>query len=124
MALTIAQVSHPNSASTEFPFGPFKARILDITFDSSYDNTNGESLTAASLGWATIEGAFVLADAWSGTATDLTAVIRPVATAGGSSIVFRAFEYNGAAAGLARLQEVADTTDLSTYTMRVCVFGS
>lgn len=124
MALTIAQVSHPNSASTEFPFGPFKARILDVTFDSSYDNANGESLTAASLGWVTIEGAFVLADAWSGTSTDLLSPVRPVATAGGSSVTFRTFEYNGAAAGLARLQEVANTVDLSTYTMRVCVFGS
>lgn len=123
MALTVAAVAHPNSQNTEFSFGPFRARIVDVTFDSSYDNTNGEAMTAASLGWSTIEGAVVLGDAWSGTSTDLTAVVRPVATSGGTSITFRAFEYNGAAAGVARLQEVANATDLSTYTARVLVFG-
>lgn len=124
MAFTITQIANPNSKMTEFPLGPWKVRVMDLTFDNSYDNTNGEVLTAASLGWNTIEGAMVLGEPWSGTTTDFAVVARPVATAGGTSISFRAFRYDGANAGKASLEEVANAVDLSTYTMRVMVMGN
>lgn len=123
MAVTIANVSHPNQDVWEGEFLGQKARVIDVTFDSSYDNTNGEAISAATLGMQSIYGVFVLADGWSGTSTDLLVVTRPVINSTKDSVALRAFQANGGAAGLASLGEVANATDLSAYTVRLCVIG-
>lgn len=56
MGLTISQVTTPNAPFTEFAFGPFRARLVDVTWDSAY-LVGGERLTAASLGWSNVYGA-------------------------------------------------------------------
>jgi hypothetical protein len=124
MAVSIANVAHPNQNVWEGEFLGYKAKVVDVTFDSSYDNTNGEAVTAASLGYQQIYGAIVLADAWSGSTTDLAVLIRPVINTAQTSCALRAFRYDGANAGKASLEEVANAVDLSTYTTRIVFIGS
>ena len=124
MAVTVANVSHPNQNVWEGSFLGMKAKVVDVTFDNSYDNTNGEAVTAAQLGYQQIYGAIVLADAWSGTTTDFVVLIRPVVNSTQTSCALRAFRYDGASAGKAAFEEVGNTFDLSTYTARVVFIGS
>ena len=124
MAVSIANVSHPNQNVWEGEFLGYKAKVVDVTFDNSYDNTNGEAVTAASLGYQQIYGAMVLADAWSGSSTDLAVLVRPVINSAQNSCALRAFRYDGANAGKASLEEVANAVDLSTYTARIVFIGS
>ena len=123
MAVTVANVSHPNQDVWEGEFLGQKARVIDVTFDSSYDNTNGEAVSAATLGLQGIYGVFVLADGWSGSTTDTLAVVRPVINSTRDSVALRAFRYDGASAGKAYLEEVANAVDMSAFSVRLCVIG-
>jgi hypothetical protein len=118
MALTITQVTHPNAAHTEFSFGPFRARIVDISFDSSYP-TGGETLTPEMLGWSELIG--------------VMEIVPPMNEAQTLSLQSGAWPYQGdlfmqafrapADASDAPFDEVASTGNLSGYTGRYLVFG-
>jgi hypothetical protein len=124
MPVSIANVSHPNQTVWEGTFLGYKCKVVDVTFDNSYDNTNGETFTAASVGYSNIYGVIVLADAWSGTSTDLAVLVRPVINTAQTQASLRVFRYDGANAGKASLEEVANAVDLSTYTTRIAIIGS
>lgn len=77
MAVTITNITTPNSSVTEFPYGIFKARMVDVTFDSTYP-TAGEIITAANLGWSQLVGGVVINDpAPSGLATTIRTRVVP-----------------------------------------------
>ncbi len=86
-----------------------------MTFDNNYP-TAGEPLTAATLGYSELfavipEGAFRNTDATLGILVSYDAV--------NSKLV----AYWGNAGSVSGMPEVADTTDLSTYSGRLIVFG-
>lgn len=122
MPVTVANVSHPNQNTWEGEFLGQKARVIDVTFDSSYDNTNGEVITAASLGLQSIYGVFPLTQAYKA-ASDLASVVVPVVNAAQTQVALRVFEADGGATGQAPLDEAANTTDYSNYVVRLCVLG-
>lgn len=124
MAVSVANVTHPNQNVWEGEFLGQKCKVMDVTFDNSYDNANGEAVTAAQLGYQNLYGAFPMAHGWSGSTTDLAFVVVPVVNSARTSIALRAFQANGAAAGLASLGEVANAADLSTYTVRMVFIGA
>lgn len=122
MALTLANVSHPNQMMSEFNLGPWKARVVRITFDSSY-LTTGEVLAASALGWSNVIGAMPLTGvsnvSASGTAA-VPVVVRP--NAAQTSLTFQAYET--AAAVDTVLKEVTSAQDLSTFVGDFIVLGS
>jgi hypothetical protein len=124
MAVTVTNVTHPNQNVWEGEFLGQKCKVVDVTFDSSYDNANGEAVTAAQLGYQSLYGAFPMSQAWSGTTTDLAVVVVPVVNSARTSVALRAFRYDGANAGKASLEEVANAVDLSTYTVRMVFIGA
>lgn len=124
MAVTIANVSHPNQDVWEGEFLGQKARVIDVTFDNSYDNTNGEQITAATLGLQGIYGAFVIAEAWSGTTTDTAVITRPVINSTKDTLSLRAFYYDSTSVtGKQAFEEVGNAVNLSAFTVRLCVIG-
>lgn len=124
MALTVANVSHPNQNVWEGEFLGQKARVIDVTFDNSYPNATGEVITAASLGFQQIYGCLVLQHGYSGTTTDLGVVVLPVVASSKANVALRVlgFDEDGGT-NWEGLQEAADTTDLSAYSCRICVIG-
>ena len=124
MAVTIANVTHPNQNVWEGEFLGQKCKVVDVTFDSSYDSPSGEIVTAAQLGYQSIYGAFPMSQGWSGITTKLAVVIVPVVGAARTFVSLRAFRYDGANAGKASREEVANSVDLSTYTVRMVFIGA
>lgn len=145
MALTIAYPTHPNQTITEFPFGPWKARLVKLTFDSSY-LTTGEVLNATDLGWNTLIGAMPLTNVGNADGTlSVGTVVRAntaqtaltfqaqesaaVATHTHTENTAAAYTQNattaaGGAISAARLAEVGSTTDLSAYHGNFLVLGA
>ena len=121
MAFTVAQVANPAAARTVYPEGPFKVIWLDLTFDSSYDNTNGETISASTLGVNAVVEALVMRHPRDAT-NKLAVLAIPTISADYQTVTFRCEEYNGASAGVARFQDVANAADLSLYTMRVAFY--
>lgn len=119
MAVTVANVTHPNQFITDFPFGPWKCRLVDITFDNSY-LTTGEPLSAATLGVNQVHGAIVLYDAKNAAGTLAMPVVIVPNTAR-TSLTLQLLRYDGAAAGKASLEEAANAFDASLFTMRVAI---
>jgi hypothetical protein len=103
---------------TEFPFGPFKCRIVDVTFDNAY-LTGGEVLTAAALGWKAIHFAFCENAVNVAGTLGVNLAARPNATR--TQVAIQAYE----TAGTVDLshKEVTSGADLSTYTGRVMLLG-
>lgn len=123
MAVTVAQVTHVNGGVWFGDFLGYKAQVVDVTFDASYDNTNGEVINASDVGFDTIVGAIVLVHPYD-SANDLASVVVPVVPAAQTSVALRIFEADGSAAGQAPLDESANTTDYSAYTARVVILGA
>lgn len=121
MALTIANVSHPNQQVTEWPFGPFKCRLINVTFDNSY-LTTGEVLTAATLGWNQIHGAIALDGGITTSTGTVMANIVARPNAARTQIAFQAYETAGTVDTAHK--EVTSATDLSTYSGRFLIIGS
>jgi len=113
MALTVAKVS----GSPDFTAGNRKVRIRDITFDSSYA-TGGESLTAADVGLKTVQAVATDGGAKNSAGTSLVPVRYDYAAS-----KLQAYRYDGASAGKAFLEEVANTVDLSAFTVRLMIWG-
>lgn len=120
MALTLAQVANPQSAITEFPFGPFKVRVMDLTFDNSY-LTGGEVLTAAQLGWNQVWGALEMVNASNSTGTVASFTVVK-ANSALSQLTFQLYE-GAATANDNPLKEWTSAQDASTYTGRYLIFG-
>lgn len=115
MALTLADVS--GAEGPLYSLGNLKAKVVDVTFDSSYP-TGGESLTAADVGLTNIIA--VSGDAYALNSTPTTAVgvvynystaklIAMYATANASNVAFA---------------EATSTNDLSAFTCRLVIFGN
>ena len=121
MALTVAEVSHPNSQSTHVSLSPFKAKVVDITWDSSY-LTGGEVLTAASLGWVQLYGAIALTNPCTSTGT-LAALPLVKPNTAKTQLTFQLAE-GGTTANDNPLKEVTSTQDMSTYTGRFLLLGA
>lgn len=120
MALTITYPTHPNQTITEFPFGPWKCRVVKLTFDSSY-LTTGEVLAATDLGWNTVIGALPLTGVGNADGTlSVGTVVR--ANTAQTSLTFQAQE-TGAATD-ASFKEVTSTGDLSAYHGTFLVLGA
>jgi hypothetical protein len=108
MALTLSRVSR-------WANGNHREVIFDVTFDSSY-NTGGESLTASDLGLHKIQ--------------HIAAGTTPAGAAGTTAVV-AAFDYTNnklqafqsTTGAPSTLVEVAATTDLSTYVVRIRAVG-
>jgi hypothetical protein len=110
MALALTKVA----AST---FGNKRVRVYDITFDSSYP-TGGESLTAADVGLKKIEQVLSDAGAKNSAGTSMVPVRYDY-----TNSKLQGYEYNGASAGVARLQELANAFDASAFTARCTFIG-
>ena len=119
MALTVANVSTPNAEMHEGDFVGLKARVLDLTFDSSY-LTGGEVLTAASLGWTYLFGAVTLTDPANSAGTLALGCTVKKNTAG-TQLTFQATETAGTVD--TPHKEVSSTQDISAYTGRFVVLG-
>jgi len=119
MAVTIANVATPNATTTEGSLLGLKAKLIDVTFDSSYV-TAGEPLTAISLGWDQLHGAIPVTQATTTTGTTAYAVqARPNTT----KTQLQLFLYSTTAA-TAPMAEVANAVNASTFTVRLLVLGS
>lgn len=122
MPLTIANVTHPNQSISEFQLGPWKARLIDVTFDSSY-LTTGEVLTAAQLGWVQIHGAIVVElGSNRGSTGTLALDVNVRANAARTQVTVQAYETAGTVD--TPHKEVTSAQDISAYTCRLLVFGS
>jgi hypothetical protein len=112
MTLAIVKVTGADTT-----FGNKKIKIRDVTFDSSYP-TGGEPLTAADVGLKRIDQVLCDAGAKNAAGTLVIPVRYDHANA-----KLQGYEYNGAAAGVARLQELANTFDASAFTARITFIG-
>ncbi len=119
MPVTLAEVATPNTPLSQDVWFGMKARLLDVTFDNSY-LTGGEILTAAQLGWDTIQ--FVLCDGARGAAGVGLVNVIAVPNAARTQVALQAYETAGTV-DLAH-KEVSSAQDLSTYTARMIVFGT
>jgi hypothetical protein len=89
-----------------------------VTFDSSYP-TGGEAVTAANFGLSVIDDVIVHGPAMN---TDVTRAVPVSFKSSTSKLV--AYGYDGDDTGaVAGLKEIPNTTDLSTYTVRITVLG-
>lgn len=121
MALTIANVSTPNATINEFSFGPYRARLIDVTFDNSY-LTTGEILTAASLGWNQVFGAITITPPANAAGTASMALLVKKAT-NNKQVTLQLQRYDGASAGKANFEEAANAFDASLFTTRILILG-
>lgn len=111
MALTIAKVT----GRQDYVAGNRDTKVRTITFDSSYP-TAGEALTAADFGLKTLDevrphGVFRNTDATLGIVVSYNHTTAKLVA------------YWGNAGSVSGMPEVADTTDLSTYSGRVTAVG-
>lgn len=106
-----------NSRVTRTTIGNKKLAVYDVTFDSSYP-TGGESLTASDLALKKIESVSCDGGAKNSAGTSLVPVRYDY-----TNSKLQAYRYDGASAGKAFLEEVANTVDLSAFTVRLTVIG-
>jgi hypothetical protein len=119
MALTLTAVTHPNTTAWEGDFLGLKARVYDVTFDSSYPTT-GEDLTADELGWDQIHGIIPLTQATTSTGTTALIVQGVVNTARDTVALFL---YESATAGTP-VAEITNGDNVSTFTARMVILGT
>ena len=112
MAFTVAFVRTPPVQLHEVN----REVVVDLTFDTSYDLTNGESLLPADVGLNSID-AFIPHGPATETGTGGAIQVRYDYT----SKSVRAYWDNSAAA--AKHIQVANATNLSAYTVRVTIQG-
>ena len=121
MALTNTEVTHPNSQSTEFPFGPFKAKIMTVTFDNSY-LTTGEVVTAAQLGWDQVHFALAIDGGIANAAGTLSAFVITKVNAARTQVALVGQETAGTVD--TAFKEINSGDNLSTYSGRFMFVGS
>lgn len=117
MAVSLAEVAHPNSQSTVLAISPFQVVMKDVTFDASYPTT-GEVITAAQLGYDTIQ--FVLSEPAVNSAGTLSLGVKARPNTARSQVAVQLYETAGTVD--TPHKEVTDTTDVSAYTARLIFF--
>lgn len=120
MGLTVAQVSTPNTQVTEAEFLGFKARLVTITFDSSY-LTGGEVLLASDMGWSNVVGAIQVSGVGDTTGVASVGVVVR-ANSAQTQLTFQAQET--AAAVDTAFKEVTSAQNLATYSGTFIILGS
>jgi hypothetical protein len=113
MALTVAKVT-----GGAYTLGNKKKRTVTITFDSSYP-TGGEALTAGDLG---VSGRTLIEVIPHGAFRNTDATLGIVVSYDHTNSKLVA--YWGNAGSVSGMPEVANTTDLSTYSGRVSVVSN
>lgn len=113
MAVTVAAIA---GLERQGELGPYRVKVSNVTFDNSYP-TGGEPLTAAQLGLTTILSVICEQGV---TATRTTAITAYYDVAASKLVAYR---IDGSPAGQAAIPEVASTTDLSTFTVRLIAIG-
>lgn len=112
MALTIVAVKPPGDVH-----GGVRVGYFDVTFDNSYPTT-GEPLTPQMVGLSQIFQVTCDGGAKNAAGTLLAPVRYDYVNK-----KLQGYEYNGAAAGLAQLQEFANAFNASAFTARLKVEG-
>lgn len=112
MALTIAKVTNG-----DYVVGNKKIRTRDITFDNSYA-TGGVALTASNVGLRQVVSCATDGGAKNSAGTSLVPVRYDY-----TNSKLQAYRYDGASAGKAFLEEVANAVDLSAFTVRAVFTG-
>jgi hypothetical protein len=112
MALTITKVTNG-----DYVIGNKKVRTRDITFDASYA-TGGLSLTPSNVGLRNIVAMSTDAGAKNSAGTSVVPVRYDY-----TNNKLQAYRYDGASAGKAFLEEVANAVDLSSFTVRAVFTG-
>lgn len=120
MGLTVASVANPQGKNTDFTIGPFKARVVNITFDNSY-LTTGEVLTKQMMGWAYLFGAIQLTSGVKNAAGTLSNNVVIQRNASGSQLAFIAQETAGVVD--TPFKEVNSGDNLSAYSGEFLILG-
>lgn len=124
-AVTFANVSNPNSQITEGSVVGMRARVVDVTFSSSFGAT-GDTLTAAAVGWSALYGFIPMTGvaAPSGNATAKSVGVSVNASL--STISFFLYNENDAAAYAQRpAQAQAQTaSNNATFVVRGILLGA
>lgn len=127
MAITQASIAYSGAAK---PASILTWRNLDpdivyipvtITFDSSYDGTNGEAITAATLGVDYILDVYTPGGLARDSGTGKAYGAHATLAADGSSVTFRLFSYNGTNAGEQALDHLSNATVTSNVTLRATI---
>lgn len=106
------------SIASRTVFGNKRVRIVDFTFDSSYPD-NGEALSASDIGLRQIDAVIPCGPARKSDGS----LAVPVSYDHTNSKLLAYWGDNNNAAD-APLIEVADTTDLSTYAVKLICIGT
>lgn len=120
MAVTISNVVHSNTNVWEGTLLGRKARVVNVTFDSSYD-AGGEVVTAGTFGWDQLDDAIVLrhpstSDGSSGF------VLEPRVAADRKTLTLRVFRMGATLSGA--LAQAAAAQNLAGAVARVLVIGA
>lgn len=115
MAFTVTNVTHPNTSVTEGTMLGMKARIVDLTPDSSYSD-NGDVLSASLFQWSEIHGLIQLAPFTNSTGENSLSHSTRLST---PDLYVRLYLADDADTD----DEVADAGDYSAYTGRFIVLG-
>lgn len=118
MALTIADVTTPNNAASQWTEGPFKVVLKDVTFDSSYP-TGGEAVTAQQVGLNML----VFADLGVAKVSDGSTAMLAGYVANADQLGGVVFLWETAAVVDLPLDEFDNAGDASTYTVRMKFYG-
>lgn len=124
MALTVAQVATPTSSVTEGTLFQYKIRMLDLTADTSYP-TGGYSISAASIGFNTIVGAWSLGS-WANAGRTQHAPLHFYTNAAQTSLSIQLVNENDAAAYAQRpkMFEAVNASSQTGFAARVVVIGT
>jgi hypothetical protein len=122
MPITYTNVSSPNAGVVEFSLGPYKARFITITGDSSY-LTAGEPLTAKSLGWSTIIGLIPMNGGGGLANTAGTLSVGIIARPNAAQTEIKLLAQSTAATVNTPHKELTSAFDLSAYSGTFLIIG-
>ena len=117
MGLTVAKADLKDQTTQR---DDIKLRVRKVTFDSSYP-TGGEAITASDFGLTRLIACVPLGPAIKSDVTDAVAVAWNPAT--GKLATYRQKDPADAGGADIALPEVADTTNLASYSVHVLAIG-
>ena len=92
-----------------------------VTFDSSYDGTNGEAITASTLGVSQILDAFTCGGCARDSGTGKAYPMHATFAADGTQVTFRLFSYNGSNTGEQALDHLTNAVVTTNVSVRVTI---
>jgi NaMN:DMB phosphoribosyltransferase len=123
MAVTVTHISTPNAGQTWGSLGTFDTLMVDVLMDSSY-LTTGEPITAAQFGLTGVVGAIPLSMLTNRASSNTSGMpVHVFPNAAQTQLTIQPYRYDGASAGKAFMEEVANAVDVSAYTVRLLVIG-